>query len=159
MNKLFQCLSIISLSLLINGNAFNHTDGNEINSSDSTNVKSDPNFFQNQNDPWVEKTLSSMTLEEKAGQVVFPHAYGKYMSEDSPDYERLVHLVKDLKVGGIIFFLSNIYDQAIVTNKLQQISKSLYLYLQISREELLREQLRQQSFHTTWGLVPLTTQL
>ena len=123
MRKLFLCFSLFTLIFLINGNSFIHYDSSEIKSSDSTKVNSDANFFQNQNDPWVEKTLSQMILEEKAGQVVFPNASGRYMSEDSPEYERLVHLVKDLKVGGLIFFLSNIYDQAIVTNKLQQISK------------------------------------
>jgi beta-N-acetylhexosaminidase len=83
---------------------------------------SDVNIFTNQNDPWVENILSGMTLEQKAGQLVFPHAYGRYMSIDSPEYQRLVHLVENVKVGGIIFFLSNIYDQAIVTNKLQEIA-------------------------------------
>lgn len=76
-------------------------------------------IFSNK-DEWVEKTLSSLTLEEKAAQLVYPHAYGQYMSYDSPDYKRLEHLVKNVKVGGIIFFLSQIYDQAIITNKLQQ---------------------------------------
>jgi len=120
--KLILVISFFALSFLINGSSFIQSDSYELNASDSTKLKSDPNYFQNQNDPWVEKILSGMTLEEKAGQIVFPHAFGKYMSEDNPDYERLVYLVKDLKVGGLIFFLSNIYDQAIVTNKLQKIA-------------------------------------
>lgn len=74
-------------------------------------------------DPWVEKILSEMTLEEKAGQLVYPHAYGQYMSFDSQEYLRLEHLVENVKVGGIIFFLSRIYDQALITNKLQSLSK------------------------------------
>ncbi len=79
--------------------------------------------FSKKNDPWVENIISQMTLEEKAGQLVFPHAYGRYMSTDSPDYQRLVRLVKEKKVGGLIFFLSNIYDQAILTNKMQELAE------------------------------------
>jgi beta-glucosidase-like glycosyl hydrolase/CubicO group peptidase (beta-lactamase class C family) len=79
-------------------------------------------IFTKKDDPWVENIISKMTLEEKAGQVVFPHAYGRYMSADSPDYQRLVKLVKERKVGGLIFFLSNIYDQAILTNKMQELA-------------------------------------
>jgi beta-glucosidase-like glycosyl hydrolase/CubicO group peptidase (beta-lactamase class C family) len=120
--KIIFITSFFSLILLINGSSFVQSDSYELIAADSTKLKSDINYFLNQNDPWVEKILSEMSLEEKAGQVVFPHAFGKYMSEDNPDYERLVFLVKDLKVGGIIFFLSNIYDQAIVTNKLQKIA-------------------------------------
>jgi hypothetical protein len=81
------------------------------------------NIFSKTDNPWVENILSEMTLEEKAGQLVFPYAVGDYMSIDSPDYLKLVHLVKDLKVGGLIFFLSNIYEQAVVTNKLQELAK------------------------------------
>ncbi len=79
--------------------------------------------FGEKNDPWVEKELSGMTLEEKAAQLVFPRARGSYESSDSPDMYRLEHLVKDVKVGGLIFFNSGIYDQSLLINKLQRISK------------------------------------
>jgi beta-N-acetylhexosaminidase len=80
-------------------------------------------IFLEKNDPWVENILSGMTLEEKAGQLVFPHTYGQYMSEDSPRYQRVMRLVQDYKVGGFIFFLSSVYDQAVLTNKLQEVSE------------------------------------
>lgn len=80
-------------------------------------------IFNNTTDQWVESIFAKMTLEEKAGQMVFPEVYGKYMSIDSRDYKRIEHLVKDLNVGGLIFFNSNIYDQAVVTNKMQAVAK------------------------------------
>ena len=80
------------------------------------------NFFE-QKDNWVEETLSKMTLEEKAGQLVFPNVYGTYMSVDSPEYQRLKFLVEEKKVGGLIFFLSELYDQVILTNKMQSLAK------------------------------------
>lgn len=81
------------------------------------------NILLNHDDNWVEETLSKMTLEEKAGQMVFPNVYGTYLSEDSPEYQRLKFLVEEKKVGGLIFFLSELYEQAILTNKMQRLAK------------------------------------
>ncbi len=92
-------------------------------SMDSLYKKNNAEIYSIQNDPWVENILSNMTLEEKAGQMVFPHVYGVYMSDGSPDYQRLVHLVRDKKVGGLIFFLSDIYEQAVLTNKMQKLAE------------------------------------
>ncbi|MGB9663734.1 MAG: glycoside hydrolase family 3 N-terminal domain-containing protein [Ignavibacteria bacterium] len=83
----------------------------------------DSNVSLNLNDNWVEETLSKMTLEEKAGQLVFPNVYGTYMSEDSPEYQRIKSLVEEKKVGGLIFFSSELYEQAILTNKMQSLAK------------------------------------
>jgi beta-N-acetylhexosaminidase len=91
------------------------------NGADS--LKRPVDIFLEKNDPWVETTLSGMSVEEKAGQVVFPHSYGRYMSEDSPQYQRMMRLVQEYKVGGVLFFLSSVYDQAVITNKLQEVSR------------------------------------
>ena len=53
---------------------------------------------------WVQKTLKKMTLDEKVGQLLFPSINAAYLSADSGDYERLMHLVRDLKVGGFHVF-------------------------------------------------------
>ena len=87
------------------------------------NQKNEANIFLNQKDKWVEETLSKMTLEEKAGQMVFPNVYGTYLSEDSPEYQRLKFLVEEKKVGGLIFFLSELYEQVVLTNKMQRLAK------------------------------------
>lgn len=87
------------------------------------NQPKDENTFLNQNDNWVEETLSKMSLEEKAGQMVFPNVYGVYLSEDSPEYQRLKFLVEEKKVGGLIFFLSELYEQSVLTNKMQRLAK------------------------------------
>lgn len=74
-------------------------------------------------DDWVEQTLSKMTLEEKAGQMVFPNVNGIYMSDDSPEFKRLEFLVKEKNVGGLIFFTSDLYEQVVLTNKMQRLAK------------------------------------
>ncbi|MCX8056331.1 MAG: glycoside hydrolase family 3 protein [Ignavibacteria bacterium] len=83
----------------------------------------DRTIYTQLNDNWVEETLSKMSLEEKAGQMVFPNVNGIYMSDDSPEYERLKFLVKEKHVGGLIFFTSDLYEQVILTNKMQSIAK------------------------------------
>lgn len=72
---------------------------------------------------YEDSVLSKMTLEEKAGQMVFPAVFGQYMSEDDPNFQRLIKLVKDYHVGGLIFFNSNIYAQAMIINKMQSHAK------------------------------------
>ncbi len=49
---------------------------------------------------------------------------GRSKSQDLPQrYERIVHLVKDLKVGGLIFFEGKINDQVWLTNKAQELAQ------------------------------------
>lgn len=108
----FLIISLVLLSIIQSGCFFM-----------KKNQQKGENIFLNQKDNWVEETLSKMTLEEKAGQMVFPNVYGIYMSEDSPDYQRLRFLVEEKKVGGLIFFLSNLYDQVVLTNKMQRLAK------------------------------------
>ncbi len=45
-----------------------------------------------------------MTLDEKIGQMLVPSLNAVYLSTDTEEYEKLRHLVKDLKVGGIHVF-------------------------------------------------------
>jgi beta-N-acetylhexosaminidase len=68
---------------------------------------------------WIEETIDNLSLQEKCAQLVMPWVLGNFMSEDSAEYTRLVRLVKDLKVGGLIFFAGDILNQALLTNKMQ----------------------------------------
>ncbi len=89
-------------------------------------VKGDSSYsgvFSKVNNPWVEKTLSQMTLEEKAAQVIFPRISGKYFSWDALEFQKALHEVKDLKVGGIILGTGDVYESAFIINKLQKESK------------------------------------
>jgi beta-N-acetylhexosaminidase len=72
---------------------------------------------------WVEDALSSLTLEEKVGQLIMARAYGSYLSSTTDEYDRLVRLVQDLRVGGLIMFQGEVYSNAILLNKLQRRAK------------------------------------
>ena len=49
--------------------------------------------------------VASLTLREKAGQVVMVGARGAYRAEDDPEYLDLARLVSDEGIGGVIWFL------------------------------------------------------
>ena len=63
-----------------------------------------------------------LTLDEEVGQLFIYPAHGVFMNEASPEYARLVHEVRDNHVGGIIWFVSNVYETALLNRHLQRLS-------------------------------------
>ncbi|MGC8898307.1 MAG: glycoside hydrolase family 3 N-terminal domain-containing protein [Bacteroidota bacterium] len=76
-----------------------------------------------ESDPWVLSTLHQLSLEEKVAQMVMPATNGVFMNEQSDSYQRLVHLVRDRHVGGIIFFQGEVFETAMLINKLQSLAR------------------------------------
>jgi beta-N-acetylhexosaminidase len=64
-----------------------------------------------------------LTLDEKIGQMFSVGARGVFMSESSPAYQQLLHHVRDNHVGGFIWFVSNVYETALLNQKLQRASR------------------------------------
>ena len=71
---------------------------------------------------WVDSTVNSLSLEEKLGQMFSSRAYGYYYSDQSEEFKRLERIVRDRKVGGLIFFQGDPYETAIMVNRMQQIA-------------------------------------
>ncbi|MBI3766290.1 MAG: serine hydrolase [Ignavibacteriales bacterium] len=69
---------------------------------------------------WIEQTLKRLTLEEKISQMIMSRAYGYYYSNESDEFRRLDHLVKDHKVGGLIFFQGDVFETATLVNRMQE---------------------------------------
>lgn len=69
---------------------------------------------------WVDSIYSTMTFEEKLGQLFMVAAYS---NKDSIHFNALDKLVKDYKVGGLIFFQGGPVRQAKLTNRFQAESK------------------------------------
>jgi beta-N-acetylhexosaminidase len=63
-----------------------------------------------------------MNLDQKIGQLFIIPAFGRYMSESSPQYRELVRHVRDNHVGGIIWFLSNVLETAWLNARLQELA-------------------------------------
>jgi beta-N-acetylhexosaminidase len=71
-------------------------------------------------DRWVKKTLSLMSLEEKAGQMIAWRYNGHFVNLDSEYVRELVDLVSRKRIGGLIIFAGEVYETAHLTNYLQQ---------------------------------------
>jgi beta-N-acetylhexosaminidase len=69
---------------------------------------------------WVSSTLASLTLEQKAGQLVMPWVSGQYLAVDSPEFEQLVALVEKDGVGGFVISIGMPLSYAAKLNALQQ---------------------------------------
>src|SRR6266852_9266849 len=67
--------------------------------------------------------LEELSLDEKIGQMFSVGARGVFMGESSPAYQQLLHHVRDNHVGGFIWFVSNVYETALLNQKLQRASR------------------------------------
>jgi beta-N-acetylhexosaminidase len=68
----------------------------------------------------VEHTLASLSLREKAGQMMMAWTGGEYVASDSPKMARLLELVRADGVGGIIISIGSPYSYAAKLNALQR---------------------------------------
>jgi beta-N-acetylhexosaminidase len=64
-----------------------------------------------------------LTLDEKIGQLFVYAAHGVFTNEQSAFYKDLVHQVRDNHVGGIIWFVSDVYETSFLTKRLQHEAK------------------------------------
>ncbi len=72
---------------------------------------------------WVRKTLRSLTLDEKIGQMLMADANVIFWNRESDEYRKLQHHIIDNKVGGVILFRSEVWPAAVITNRWQEMAK------------------------------------
>ncbi|NOZ45705.1 MAG: serine hydrolase [Chlorobi bacterium] len=77
--------------------------------------------FIGQHDTWVDSVFNSLTLDEKIGQLFM---VATYSNKDSSHIKYITKLIKEDKIGGLIFFEGNPYKQAVLTNYYQTVSKT-----------------------------------
>src|SRR3954453_8200059 len=53
---------------------------------------------------WVDRTLATMTADDKAAQLVFPGLDSTFLSTDSDTFDRLRELAEKWHVGGFLVF-------------------------------------------------------
>ncbi len=68
---------------------------------------------------WVARTLASMSLEERVGQVLMIRVFGEYYPADAPARRQLVEQLQELALGGVILFRSQAYEAAALLRDLQ----------------------------------------
>lgn len=79
---------------------------------------------------WVENTLSTMTTDQKLGQLFIIAAYS---NRKESSYQEIERLIRNYHVGGILFFQGTPVQQAILTNRYQNVSK-VPLFITIDAE-------------------------
>ncbi len=70
-------------------------------------------------DRWVEELIARLPLEKKIAQMITVEVGGSYVPDDDPRWERWIGHVRDLGVGGVVFYGGTPRDVARVTNRLQ----------------------------------------
>lgn len=69
---------------------------------------------------WVEKTLNSLTLREKIGQLIIPWVSGEYAAVGSPEFEQIRKWVDEDRVGGLIMSIGLPHSYAAKLNEMQR---------------------------------------
>ncbi|MEO6527186.1 MAG: glycoside hydrolase family 3 N-terminal domain-containing protein [Gemmatimonadaceae bacterium] len=71
---------------------------------------------------WADSVLATLSLRDRAAQMVWPWVLGDYTAADDPTYRRVERLVRDQHIGGIIISLGSPTEIAVKLNMLQQAS-------------------------------------
>ncbi|MGH9751572.1 MAG: glycoside hydrolase family 3 protein [Blastocatellia bacterium] len=87
-----------------------------------SNLRFDRKLGRKEED-WVHKTLRSLTLDEKIGQMIIAEANVVFWNREGEEYKKLRHHIVDNKVGGVILFRSQVWPAAVVTNRWQEMAK------------------------------------
>jgi beta-N-acetylhexosaminidase len=77
---------------------------------------------------WTDSVLASLTLREKAAQIVWPSVYGDFVSGDSPQWRRLTDYIQKEKVGGFTISVGSPTEVAAKLNALQSMSQVPLLF-------------------------------
>jgi beta-N-acetylhexosaminidase len=69
---------------------------------------------------WVDRTLSSLSLREKIGQMMMPWVGGHYVAVDSEDFDTLAAWVQRDGIGGLVMSVGMPLSYAAKLNALQR---------------------------------------
>ena len=77
---------------------------------------------------WVDSVLASLSLREKAAQMVWPTVYGDYVAGDSPQWETLRRLIQEERVGGFTVSVGSPVEIAVKLDAMQRASRVPLLF-------------------------------
>ena len=63
--------------------------------------------------------IGQLSLDEKIGQLFVVQGRGVFVAESSWAYQELLHHIRENHVGGVIWSVSNVYETAQLTSRLQ----------------------------------------
>jgi len=74
---------------------------------------------QTEDEGWVERTLSGLTLRQKIGQLIMPWVLGDFAPEGSPSHDRILEYIEDQGIGGVIMSVGSPTEVAAKLNDFQ----------------------------------------
>ena len=74
---------------------------------------------QTEDEAWVERTLTGLTLRQKIGQLIMPWVLGDFASEGSPSHDRILEYIEDQGIGGVIMSVGSPTEVAAKLNDFQ----------------------------------------
>jgi beta-N-acetylhexosaminidase len=86
-----------------------------------TNSKPVPKVAAKEN--WVAQTLGRLTLKEKVGQLVMPAFRAVYLHSGSLEFREIERQLNENHVGGYVLFAGDVYEAAVLIDKIQAASK------------------------------------
>ncbi|HEX8395929.1 MAG TPA: glycoside hydrolase family 3 N-terminal domain-containing protein [Pyrinomonadaceae bacterium] len=72
---------------------------------------------------WVEKTLRSLTLRERIGQMIVVGVLGDYKNANGEKFAEVRKQILENKVGGFVFYRGDVLELAALTNEMQRVAK------------------------------------
>ncbi|MDQ3750352.1 MAG: glycoside hydrolase family 3 protein [Acidobacteriota bacterium] len=72
---------------------------------------------------WVERTLRSLSLRERIGQMIVVGALGEYKNVASEKFADIKKQIVENKVGGFVFYRGDVLELAAMTNEMQRTAK------------------------------------
>lgn len=72
---------------------------------------------------WVDAQLKRMRLEEKLGQMIMIPASATFLNLESERFKALRHHILENHVGGILLERGQVYEAAMMINRLQELSR------------------------------------
>ena len=79
-----------------------------------------PFYMGKSQEKWVKKTLASLSLDQKIGQLFMVHAYS---NGNKKQKEKVLQQIKDYHVGGLIFMKGSVKRQVQLTHQYQKASQ------------------------------------
>jgi len=74
---------------------------------------------QTEDEAWVERTLTGLTLRQKVGQLIMPWVLGDFAPEGSPSHDRILEYIEDQGIGGVIMSVGSPTEVAAKLNDFQ----------------------------------------
>jgi beta-N-acetylhexosaminidase len=69
---------------------------------------------------WADSVLATLSLRDKAAQMVWPWILGDYTAVDNAAWTRVERMIREQKLGGVIISVGGPIDIAVKTNALQR---------------------------------------